>query len=88
MCGWYRRCSDKQRITELFALSADLEELYFGAEDDVAPGSPPVEKLMRYRPARRVSARELFAKVFSLFPIQTRGQGVCVRPKRNAGETR
>jgi putative SOS response-associated peptidase YedK len=39
MCGRYRRRSDKQRIAELFAASADLEELYFGPEDDVAPGS-------------------------------------------------
>jgi hypothetical protein len=39
MCGRYRRRSDKQWIAELFAASADLEELYFGPEDDVAPGS-------------------------------------------------
>jgi putative SOS response-associated peptidase YedK len=39
MCGRYRRRSDKQRIAELFAASADLDELYFDAEDDVAPGS-------------------------------------------------
>jgi putative SOS response-associated peptidase YedK len=40
MCvGRYRRRSDKQRIAELFAASADLEELYFGPDDDVAPGS-------------------------------------------------
>jgi putative SOS response-associated peptidase YedK len=39
MCGRYRRRLDKQRIAELFAASADLEELYFGPEDDVAPGS-------------------------------------------------
>jgi putative SOS response-associated peptidase YedK len=39
MCGRYRRQSDKQRIAELFAGSVDLEELYFGPEDDVAPGS-------------------------------------------------
>jgi putative SOS response-associated peptidase YedK len=39
MCGRYRRRSDKQRIAELFAASVDLEELYFGPEDDVAPGS-------------------------------------------------
>jgi putative SOS response-associated peptidase YedK len=37
MCG--RRHSDKQRIAELFAASVDLEELYFGSEDEVAPGS-------------------------------------------------
>jgi putative SOS response-associated peptidase YedK len=39
MCGRYRRRSDKQRIAELFAASADLEELYFGPEDDAEPGS-------------------------------------------------
>ena len=39
MCGRYRRRADKQRIAELFAASADLEELYFEPEDDVAPGS-------------------------------------------------
>jgi putative SOS response-associated peptidase YedK len=39
MCGRYRRRSDKQQIAELFAASVDLEELYFGPEDDVAPGS-------------------------------------------------
>jgi putative SOS response-associated peptidase YedK len=39
MCGRYRRRSDKQRIAELFAASADLEELYFGSDDDIAPGS-------------------------------------------------
>jgi hypothetical protein len=39
MCGRYRRRLDKQRIAELFAASSDLEELYFGPEDDVAPGS-------------------------------------------------
>jgi hypothetical protein len=32
MCGLYRRHSDKQRIAELFAASAELEELYFGPE--------------------------------------------------------
>jgi hypothetical protein len=37
--------SDKQRIAELFAASADLEELYFGPEDDVAPGS--VQQVIR-----------------------------------------
>jgi putative SOS response-associated peptidase YedK len=46
MCGRYRRRSDKQRIAELFAASVDLEELYFGPEDDVAPGSmPPVIRI-------------------------------------------
>jgi hypothetical protein len=35
----YRRHSDKQRIAVLFAASADLEELYIGPEDDLAPGS-------------------------------------------------
>lgn len=39
MCGRYRRLADKQWIAELFAASADLEELYFGPEDDVAPAS-------------------------------------------------
>ena len=39
MCGRYRRKSDKQRIAEAFAASVGLEELYLGAEDDIAPGS-------------------------------------------------
>jgi putative SOS response-associated peptidase YedK len=48
MCGRYRRRSDKQRIAELFAGSADLEELYFEPEDDVAPGSvQPVIRINR-----------------------------------------
>jgi putative SOS response-associated peptidase YedK len=48
MCGRYRRRSDKQRIAELFAASADLEELYFEPEDDVAPGSvQPVIRINR-----------------------------------------
>jgi putative SOS response-associated peptidase YedK len=48
MCGRYRRRADKQRIAELFAASADLEELYLEPEDDVAPGSmQPVIRINR-----------------------------------------
>lgn len=39
MCGRYRRRSDKQRIAEVFHVGMDLEEIYLGPEDDIAPGS-------------------------------------------------
>lgn len=39
MFGRYQTRSDKQRIAELFAASADLEELYFRPEDDAFPVS-------------------------------------------------
>ena len=39
MCGRYRRKSDKQRIADAFEVSAGLEELDLGPEDDIAPGS-------------------------------------------------
>lgn len=39
MCGRYRRRSDKQRIAEVFAAHAELEELYLEADEDAAPGS-------------------------------------------------
>jgi hypothetical protein len=47
--------SDKQRIAELFAASAEPEELYFGPEDDVAPGS--VQPVIRFnsRGERKIS---------------------------------
>jgi putative SOS response-associated peptidase YedK len=55
MCGRYRRRSDKQRIAELFAASADLEELYFGPEDDVAPGSMQPVIRINSRGERKIS---------------------------------
>jgi putative SOS response-associated peptidase YedK len=39
MCGRYRRKSDKQRIADVFAVTAGLEELDLASEDDIAPGS-------------------------------------------------
>src|ERR1700761_7991669 len=39
MCGRYRRKSDKQRIADAFEVTAGLEELDLGPEDDIAPGS-------------------------------------------------
>jgi putative SOS response-associated peptidase YedK len=55
MCGRYRRRSDKQRIAELFAASAELEELYFGPEDDVAPGSVQPVIRINSRGERKIS---------------------------------
>jgi putative SOS response-associated peptidase YedK len=55
MCGRYRRHSDKQRIAELFAASADLEEPYFGSEDDVAPGSVQPVIRINSRGERKIS---------------------------------
>jgi putative SOS response-associated peptidase YedK len=39
MCGRYRRKSDKQRIADAFDVTAGLEELDLGPDDDIAPGS-------------------------------------------------
>jgi putative SOS response-associated peptidase YedK len=39
MCGRYRRKSDKQRIAEAFEVTAGLDGLDLGPEDDIAPGS-------------------------------------------------
>ena len=39
MCGRYRRKSDKQRIADAFEVTAGLDELDLGPEDDIAPGS-------------------------------------------------
>jgi putative SOS response-associated peptidase YedK len=39
MCGRYRRKSDKQRIADAFEVTAGLEELDLGPDDDIAPGS-------------------------------------------------
>lgn len=39
MCGRYRRKSDKQRIADAFDVTAGLDELDRGPEDDIAPGS-------------------------------------------------
>lgn len=39
MCGRYRRKSDKQRITDAFDVTAGVEDLDLGPEDDIAPGS-------------------------------------------------
>jgi putative SOS response-associated peptidase YedK len=55
MCGRYRRRADKQRIAELFAASADLEELYIGPEDDVAPGSVQPVIRINSRGERKIS---------------------------------
>jgi hypothetical protein len=55
MCGRYRRHSDKQRIAELFAASAELEEPYFGPEDDVAPGSVQPVLRINSRGERKIS---------------------------------
>jgi putative SOS response-associated peptidase YedK len=55
MCGRYRRRSDKQRIAELFAASADLEEFYFEPEDDVAPGSVQPVIRINSRGERKIS---------------------------------
>lgn len=41
MCGRYRRCSDKQRIAEAFAVNAGLEDLYLEPEDNIAPEAVP-----------------------------------------------
>jgi putative SOS response-associated peptidase YedK len=46
MCGRYRRRSDKQRITEAFAVHVGLDELQIEPEEDIAPGSiQPVVRL-------------------------------------------
>ena len=55
MCGRYRRRSDKQRIAELFAASADLDELYFGPDDDVAPRSMQPVIRINSRGERKIS---------------------------------
>ena len=55
MCGRYRRRSDKQRIAELFAASAGLEEIYFGPEDDDAPGSMQPVIRINSRGERKIS---------------------------------
>jgi putative SOS response-associated peptidase YedK len=55
MCGRYRRRSDKQRIAELFAASAEPEELYFGPEDDVASGSTQPVIRMNSKGERKIS---------------------------------
>jgi hypothetical protein len=39
MCGRYRRKSDKQKIADAFRVSAGLDELDLGPDDDIAPGS-------------------------------------------------
>ena len=39
MCGRYRRRSDKQRIADTFGVTAGLDELDLGPEEDIAPGS-------------------------------------------------
>lgn len=39
MCGRYRRKSDKQRIADAFDVTAGVEDLDLGPEDDIAPGS-------------------------------------------------
>jgi putative SOS response-associated peptidase YedK len=39
MCGRYRRKSDKQRIADAFDVTAGIEELDLGPEEDIAPGS-------------------------------------------------
>lgn len=39
MCGRYRRKSDKQGITDAFDVTAGVEDLDLGPEDDIAPGS-------------------------------------------------
>jgi putative SOS response-associated peptidase YedK len=56
MCGRYRRHSDKQRIAaELFAASAELEELYFGPKDGVTPGSVQPVIRINSRGERKIS---------------------------------
>jgi putative SOS response-associated peptidase YedK len=47
--------SDKQRIAELFPASAELEELYFGPGDDVAPGSVQLVIRINSRGERNIS---------------------------------
>ncbi len=39
MFGRYRRQSDKQRIADAFEVTAGLDELELGPDDDIAPGS-------------------------------------------------
>jgi putative SOS response-associated peptidase YedK len=39
MCGRYRRKSDKQRIAGTFEVTAGLDELDLGPDDDITPGS-------------------------------------------------
>jgi hypothetical protein len=39
MCGRYRRKSDKQRIADAFEVTAGLDELDLGPDDNIAPGS-------------------------------------------------
>lgn len=39
MCGRYRRRSDKQRIADVFAAGAGLEDIFFEPEEDIAPDS-------------------------------------------------
>jgi len=54
MCGRYKRRSDKQRIAEMFHVSAGLDELYLDADDDIAPGSVQPVVLMNTDGERKI----------------------------------
>lgn len=54
MCGRYRRKSGKQRIADAFGVTAGLEELDLGPDDDAAPGSMQPVVSMNQDGARQI----------------------------------
>ena len=77
MCGRYRRLSEKQRIAELFATNADLEELCFGPEDDVAAGSVQPVIRINSRGERKISLlRWGFKREDGKLPFNSRAESI------------
>lgn len=76
MCGRYRRRSDKQRIAEAFHVSIGLEELYFAAEDDIAPGSIQPVVLARYNGDRKIEMMRWGFQLSDRLLFNARSEGI------------
>jgi len=76
MCGRYRRRSDKQRIAEMFQVSVGLEELYPGAEDDIAPGSVQPVILLNEEGERQIEMMRWGFKLPGRLLFNARSEGI------------
>ena len=76
MCGRYRRRSDKQRIAELFQVTAGLEELYLAPEDDIAPGSVQPVVLTNNNGERQIEMMRWGFKLPDRLLFNARSEGI------------
>ncbi|GGG93953.1 SOS response-associated peptidase [Silvibacterium dinghuense] len=76
MCGRYKRKSDKQRIAEMFAVDAGIEESEFEAGEDLRPQSMQPVVFTDERGARRMEVMRWGLAMPDRLLINARAEGI------------